>query len=415
VKAFTERSPKLIGAVVVVVALAIVAGVLLLNKSVFEPSYTIEARLANAAGVAKGTAVTLAGVNVGTVSGVRQQGDSVIADLAINHGVVLPEHTAAAVEVQTALGVLDVALEPKSGWDHPLSSGAVITDTSIPVEFQDLENTAGNLLQQSDVAAFNALVSSLQQVTQGKEVQVATIISGLDKFTAAVGQRQQQVGSLIDAANTLASTVAQRDNQLAGVVDQLAQVVQGLAQKSSELDTLITSTDQVAAETASLIGLNQPQLQGLLDHLQSVLAVLDRHQEDLAEGVSYLASAVSGFSSIGYSGPNDTPQSWGNIFANPIGIANGYAVLGSCGALDQALNQILGPDPLPCDEQTGPPVGQTATPSGGPGGGPGTETGSGLGGALGSLSGGAVSVGSPLPSPLNPLAQLLDPLLGANP
>ncbi len=412
-KAFTERSPKLIGTVVVVVALVVVGAVLFLNKSVFEPAYTIKARLTNAAGVAKGTKVTLAGVNVGTVSGVHQQGDSVVADLAINHGVVLPHDTAAAVQVETVLGVLDVALEPKTGWDRPLRSGALITDTSIPVEFQDLENTAGNLLQKSDVAAFNQLLSSLQQVTQGKEVQVATIISGLDKFTSAVGQRQQQVSSLIDAANTLASTVAQRDNQLAGVVDNLATVVQGLAQKSSELNALITGTDQVAAETATLIGQNQPQLQGLLDHLQSVLGVLDQHQEDLAQGVSYLASAVSGFSSIGYSGPNNTPNSWGNIYANPIGIANGYAVLGNCGALDQALNQILGPDPLPCDAQSGPPVGQSATPSGGANGGSGTQTGSGVSGALGSLSGGALSVGGAQGSSVNPLAQLLDPLLGA--
>lgn len=410
-KSFTERSPRLIGAVAVVVALVIVAGVILLNKSVFEPAYTIKARLANAAGLAKGTAVTLAGVNVGTVSGVQQQGNAVVADLAINNGVVLPHDTAAAVEVQTALGVLDVVLEPQTGWNHPLQGGAVITNTSIPVEFQDLENTAGNLLQQSDVAAFNSLLTELQQVTQGKEVQVATIISGLDKFTSAVGQRQQQVGSLIDAANTLASTVSQRDNQLAGVVDQLATVVQGLAQRSSQLDALITGTDQVAAETATLVGQNQPQLQGLLDHLQSVLAVLDQHQEDLAQGVSYLASAVSGFSSIGYSGPNNAPQSWGNIFANPIGIANGYAVLGSCAALDQALNQILGPDPMPCASQTGPPVGQTATPSGGANGGPGTETGSGLSGAASSLSGGSLSVGSPPGAP-NPLAELLTPLLG---
>lgn len=412
-KAFTERNPKRIGAVAVVVCLAVLAAVFFVNKSIFEPSYTIEARLTNAAGVAKGTSVTLAGVNIGSVSAVQQKGDTVIADLAIDHGVMLPHDTAAAVQVETVLGVLDVALEPQTGWSHPLQPGAVITDTSIPVEFQDLENTAGTLLQQSDVAAFNQLLTSLQQVTQGKEVQVATIISGLDNFSSAVGQRQAQVGSLIDAANTLASTVAQRDNQLAGVVDNLATVVQGLAQRSSELSSLITGTDEVATETAALIGQNQPQLQGLLDHLQSVLGVLDQHQEDLAEGVSYLASALQGFSSVGYSGPDNTPNSWANIYANVVGIAQGEAVLGNCGALDQALNEILGPDPLPCDEQSGPPEGQTATPSG-PAGSSNSETGSNLNGALNSLTGGATGGSSAASTSTNPLDELLDPLLGGS-
>lgn len=364
-KSFTERNPKRIGAVVIAVVIAVVAGVLFLNRSVFVPSYTVHAQLANAAGLGKGAAVTVAGVKVGTVSGVTVQGNHVLADLALDHGVTLPHDTSAAVAVQTVLGVLDVALHPITGWNHPLAAGDTITDTSIPVEFQDIQNAAGTVLQQTDVNSFNQLVSALQQVTAGKQAQVATIVSGLSQFTTAVDSRQQQVGSLIDSANQLAATVAQHDTQLAGVVDDLATVVQGLASRSSDLSALIYQTDQVAAQTATLIGQNQPQLQGLLDHLQSVLAVLSQHQEDLAQGVSYLSAALEGFSSVGYSGPNNTPNTWANIYANLVGVAQGDSVLGNCAALDQALDQILGPDPTPCADRTGPVGGQTAAPSGG--------------------------------------------------
>jgi len=406
VKSFTERSPKRIGGVVIVVALAIVAGVLFLNRSVFQPSYTLHAQLSNSAGVGKGTDVTLAGVKVGSVSGVHLQGDTVVADLAINHGVLLPHDTAAVVDVRTVLGVLAVTLQPKTGWDRPLQNGDTITNTAIPVEFQDLQNSAGTLLQQSDVQAFNQLLQSLKQVTAGKQVQVAEIVSGLSKFTDAIDQRQQQVGGLIDAANQLATTVSQRDTQLAGVVDNLATVVSGLASRSSALSALIVQTDQFAAETANLVGANQPQLQGLLDHLQSVLAVLSKHQEDLAQGVSYLSSALRGFSSIGYSGPGNTPNSWANIYANVVGIANGYSVLGACGALDQALNSILGPDPTPCGDQTGPPGGQTAQTSGGST----ADSSSPSANPSATVSGGATATSGPQST--NPLQELLSPLLG---
>ncbi|MHB8682520.1 MAG: MCE family protein [Acidimicrobiales bacterium] len=406
-KSFTERNPKIIGAVAIVVGLTVVAGVILLNRSVFLPTYTIHARLTNAAGLGKGAPVTVAGVKVGAVSGVHVQGNAVVADLAINHGVVLPHDTSAAVQVQTVLGVLDVALQPKTGWDRPLVAGVTLTDTSIPVEFQDLQSTAGQLLQQSDVQSFNQLVQSLQQVTAGKQTQVATIIQGLSKFTTVIDQRQQEVGTLIDSANTLASTVAARDNQLARVVDDLANVVQGLATRSQDLSALIVQTDQFAAQTANLIGQNQPQLQGLLDHLQSVLAVLSKHQEDLAQGVAYLSSAVRGFSSIGYSGPTNTPNTWANIYANVVGIANGYAVLGNCAALDQALNEILGPDPIPCSQRSGPPAGQSAQPSG-PSQGSNSSTGSSL---SSSVPGGGGSSASSTQH-VNPLQELLGPLAG---
>ncbi len=363
---FTERNPKLIGAVVIVVAAAVVAGVLLLNRSVFTPSYTIHARFADAAGIGKGAEVTVAGVKVGTVQAVHVEGNAVVADLAIDHSIVLPARTAAAIQVQTVLGVLDVALQPQSGWDHPLRPGATITDTSVPVEFQDLQDTAGNLLQHSDVQAFNQLLSSLAKVTQGKQAQVAAIIDGLDRFTGVIDARRGEVSNLIDEANVLAATVAQHDQQLAGAIDDLATVVQGLASHSADLQRLVDDTEQFAAQTASLVGQNQPQLQGLLDHLHAVLQVIAQHQEDLAQGVSYLSSALTGFQSVGYSGPQNTPNTWANIYTNLLGTAGAYSVLGNCGALDQALDQVFGPDPLACDARSGPLPGTSTPPSGGP-------------------------------------------------
>jgi len=411
-KSFTERDPRLIGAVAIVVAVTVVLGVLFLNRSVFVPAYTVHARFASAAGIGKGAPVTVAGVRVGTVSGVRVDGNAVVADLAIDHGVVLPHQTSAAIEVQTILGVLDVALQPETGWNHPLQAGALIKKTSVPVEFQDLQQTTGNLLEHSDVQAFNQMLTSLEAITQGKQQQVATIIGGLNRFTGVVDQRRGQVSGLIDAANTLASTVAQHDQQLGGLVDSLASVVQALADHSTELGSLIVNTEQMAAQTSTLVGQNSPQIQGLISHLTSVLGVIQQHQLDLAQGVSYLSSAVKGFASIGYSGPNNTPQSWGNIYANLVGISGAYGALGNCAAVDTALDSVLGPDPRPCDQRTGPPpTNPSATPSGGPGSAP-----SGSQSASASSTGsrpGAGSAGSPgSSSSVNPLQQLLAPLLG---
>ena len=412
-KSFTERDPRLIGAVSIAVAATLVLGVLFLNRSVFLPSYTLHARFVDAAGIGKGAPVSVAGVRVGSVSGMRVDGNAVVADLAIDHGVVLPHQTSAAIEVQTLLGVLDVTLQPQTGWNRPLQSGATITRTSVPVEFQDLQQATGNLIEHSDVQAFNRMLSSLQAITQGKQAQVATIINGLDRFTGAVDQRSGQLSDLISSANTLSSTVAQHDQQLAGLVDSLAQVVQGLADHSSQLGSLIVNTDQMAAQTSSLVGQNQPQLQGLISHITSVLGVIQQHQVDLAEGVSYLSSAVKGFASIGYSGPDNAPQSWGNVYANLVGTSGAYGALGNCAAVDTALDEVLGPDPTPCDQRTGPPPSNTsATPSGGPGtSSQQASAGSARSGAPGSPSGTPLAGSAPASSS-DPLQQLLVPLLG---
>jgi phospholipid/cholesterol/gamma-HCH transport system substrate-binding protein len=343
VKAFTERRPKPIGLIGMVIILAGVLAILFFNRSFFNSGYDVTARFPNAAGITKGSDVLVAGVPVGTVTAVKVHGNSVDTTLSVNHSVQLPQHTAAAIEVETLLGVVDVTLEPISGWQHPLRNGALITDTSVPTELYQLQNEGQKLLSASNTKALNSLVESLATITAGKQTQVAEIIKGLGALTSTVDQRSGQVSQLIDSANTLSSTLTAKDQELLSIIDNLNTVSTGLADHSSDLASLIANVDQMATQTNALVSGDTPALNGLLASLHSDLSVVGAHQDDLAEGVSYLAGAIKGFASIGYAGNQEVD--WGNIFANPAGLTNTYSILGCNGVLDIALSEALGPDP----------------------------------------------------------------------
>jgi phospholipid/cholesterol/gamma-HCH transport system substrate-binding protein len=408
VKAFTERPPKVIGIVAMAVIVVAVLAILLFNRSLFTSGYNVTARFPDAAGITKGTDVMVAGVKVGSVTGITVHGNSVDAAMTVNHSVQLPHDTSAAVEVETLLGVVDVTLRPITGWDHPLTNGALITNTSVPTELFQLQRTGQRLLSKSNTRALNSLVESLAAITKGKQTQVAEIIKGLGALTSTVDQRSGQVSQLIDSANTLSSTLAAKDQELVSIVNDLNTVSTGLAAHSTDLSNLITNVDQMASQTNSLVSGDSPALNALLSSLHADLAVVGSHQVDLAEGVSYLAGALKGFASIANDGGQ--PVNWGNVFVNPAGATSTYGVIGPCGALDQALTAALGPDPLPCSEQTGttPSAGTGATsgaPAGSPDGSTSTSTTLGSGSPLGGLPIGPNSG-------LGALSQLLTPLLG---
>lgn len=413
-KAFTERNPKIIGITAIIVMAVGVLAILFLNRSFFSSGYTIQARFTNAAGISKGTEVMEAGVNVGTVSSVRVQGNGVDAQLAVNRSVVLPHKTTAAIEVETLLGVVDVTLSPVSGWDDPLKPQALITDTSVPTEFYQLQNTAHSLLSKSNAKAFNSLVTSLANITKDKQTQVAQIISGLGALTTTVDQRSGQVSQLIDSANTLSSTLASRDQQLLSIVNNLDTVSTGLADNNQDLGNLITNVDSMAGQTNSLVSQDSPALNSLLQSLHADLTVVGQHQEDLAEGVSYLGSALKGFQSIAYSG--STPVPWGNIFVNPTSSTSTFGIIGPCGVFDQVMNQVLGPDPESCADQTGPLPGEgsnTNSGSNAPESSGSTSTTTSTPSSSGS-SGGSQSGAGTLTGPnsgLGGLSQLISPLL----
>jgi phospholipid/cholesterol/gamma-HCH transport system substrate-binding protein len=415
-KAFTERNPKVIGITAIIVMTVGVLAILFLNRSFFSSGYTIQAQFANAAGISKGTEVMEAGVNVGTVSSVQVHGNAVDAQLSVNRSVVLPHKTTAAIEVETLLGVVDVTLNPVSGWSEPLKPQALITNTSVPTEFYQLQNTAHSLLAKSNAKALNSLVTSLANITKGKQTQVAQIISGLGALTTTVDQRSGQVSQLIDSANTLSSTLASRDQQLLSIVNNLDTVSTGLAANNQDLGNLITNVDSMASQTNSLVSQDSPALNSLLQSLHADLTVVGQHQEDLAEGVSYLGGALKGFQSIAYSG--STPVPWGNIFVNPTSLTSTFGVIGPCGVLDQVLNQALGPDPTPCADQTGPLPGEGSGTSSGNSSSPSsasssttatTSPPSSTGSSAGSQSGAGDLTGPN--SGLGGLSQLISPLL----
>ncbi len=409
-KAFTERNPKVVGLTAVIVMGAFVLAILFFNRSLFSSGYTVDARFPNAAGITKGTEVMEAGVNIGSVTAVDLQGNAVEAQLSVNHSVVLPHVTTAAVEVETLLGVVDVTLKPVSGWDDPLKPDALITNTSVPTEFYQLQNKAHSLLSKSDAHALNNLVTSLADITKDKQTQVAQIISGLGALTTTVDQRSGQVSQLIDSANTLSSTLAGRDQQLLSIVNNLDTVSTGLAANNQDLSNLITNVDSMASQTNSLVSKDSPALNALLKSLHTDLSVVGQHQEDLAQGVSYLGGALKGFQSIAYSGSSPVP--WGNIFVNPASLSNSFGVIGPCGTFDDVLNQVLGPDPASCDNQTGPLPGQgsSSQPSGGASSSAGTSSQSPSSGATSGNATAGGGVAGPN-SGLGGLSQMLSPLL----
>jgi phospholipid/cholesterol/gamma-HCH transport system substrate-binding protein len=420
-KAMTERRPKLIGVSAVIVIVVAVVGILTLNRGIFTSGYQVTARFADAAGITKGTDVMVAGVKVGTVTGVTVHGNAVDAALTVNHSVRLPHDTDAAVQVETLLGVVDVTLQPKSGWSDPLGNGALITRTSVPTELFQLQRAGQKLLSKSNTKALNSLVESLATITKGKQSQVAQIIKGLGALTTTVDQRSGQVSQLIDSANTLSSTLAAKDQELVSIVNDLNTVSTGLADRSGDLSNLITNVNQMATQTNSLVSGDSPALNALLSSLHADLGVVSAHQEDLAEGVSYLGSALKGFASIADDGGQQVD--WANIFVNPAGLTSTYGVIGPCGALDEALTDALGPDPLPCDQETGTTPGEGtgsgsgsasasnsgSTPASGSSGGDSTTTSNATGG---SSPAGSLPIGPN--SGLGGLSQLLSPLLGGS-
>jgi phospholipid/cholesterol/gamma-HCH transport system substrate-binding protein len=355
VKSFTERNPVIIGAIVIALIAVGTTAALLLNGGFFKDRYTVQARFTDTAGLRTGDKVRVAGVLSGQVGTIRQHGNKVDVDLKIDSKVKLPEDVRAEVVVETLLGSKYVRLVAGDDWSHTLGGGDLITDTSTPTEVIDLQNVGTPLLEDSDGKALNDLLGKIDKVTAGQRGNVGDIITGLNRLTGAIDRRQAEARRLIGSSRTVTRTLSARDEDLLAIVDDLNVVLDGLAKRRVQLVTLLQETEATARQTADLVADNRPKLDAVLDEIHQDLRIVDKNQSALAASLSGLSNAISGFASVGYSGPDEFPNEWANMYTQLVGPIGPDALFGSCGLLDDAFDVMIGPDPITdCEARTGP-------------------------------------------------------------
>ena len=354
-KSFLERNQRLIGLIGILALLAGSAFALLLSGGVFARTYHVTAYFSDAAGITPGDHVTVAGLNAGTVKGIRVEKGLVAMDLGVSRGVDLPSDSSANIVVQTLLGKRSVDLVAGRS-DKRLQDGSVIPvqRTTTPVDITELNDISVRLMNRSDAGALNNLLSEVTKVTQGDRDQVTQLIDGLDKVVTAVDARRSQLADLIDALNTLSGTLADKDQTIVSLIDRLNAVLGNLAARQQDLQTLLVATDSASHDTADLVERNRATLDSTLGSLHTVLNVLADHQLDLAATVDYLQQSVQGYSSVGYSctgtrtysgcSGREYPNKWANIFVQSLGPAGVDALLGQCGVIDHVIDEILGTD-----------------------------------------------------------------------
>jgi phospholipid/cholesterol/gamma-HCH transport system substrate-binding protein len=99
--------------------------------------YEIEAQFDTASGLKPGSAIEIAGVEVGRVRGIVLNNDRATVKLAVNDTIKLYTDTIASIKTRGIIGEKFLALSPGGGGD-PLKPGDTIRDTESGLDLEEL-------------------------------------------------------------------------------------------------------------------------------------------------------------------------------------------------------------------------------------------------------------------------------------
>ncbi|MEV7092289.1 MCE family protein [Amycolatopsis sp. NPDC051045] len=252
---------------------------------------TYSAEFTEAAGLAEGNDVRVAGVEVGRVSEVRLRGDHVLVSFKAK-GAWLGEETGAAIRLKTVLGQKYLALDPQG--EGTLDPGKPIprSRTTVPYDILTAFGELASTVDRIDTTRLAKSFDTLSATLANTPPSVRAALTGLSRLSDSLASRDSRLATLLRNTRVVSQTLVDRDAAVRRLLDDGNQLLAEVSNREAAISTLLDGSRRLATELSGLIGDTEARLGPLLTQLDQLTSMLQRNQEALAAGIRGLAPLV---------------------------------------------------------------------------------------------------------------------------
>ncbi|HEY2430400.1 MAG TPA: MlaD family protein [Acidimicrobiales bacterium] len=332
---FLDLNRVAVGVVSVVVIAAVCAGAFAVGAlGLTRPTYSMSGVFTDASGISKGSDVEMAGVSIGTVTGVHPDFSTgeVIVTWNVDRGADLGPDTTASLSLQNLLGGEYVRLGGPVVRPYLASLPAPrrripLSRTAATFTVNEVLSTTAHDLQTIDPATVNRVLSELATVVAGARTTLAPLIADLGSVAAAVNQRDADLRRLVANAQQVSATLAAKDGQLGQLVATADGLLRELVTRKDQLAAVLGSGSSAVAQLAGLIAAERTHLAAILTDLHVAIGAAGRQLPQIGQGFAWTGPTFDGLASVADQGP------WTDI------VVSGFSP-DAVGVLGQALTNI---------------------------------------------------------------------------
>jgi len=257
-----------------VVIIAMVAGVVLISVlDIGKKQYT--AQFLQTAQIDSGNPVTVAGIPVGAVQGVKLAGDHVVVTFKVDKNVKLGDQTHAAIKLTTILGSRYLELRP-AGSGQLAGNTIALSHTEVPYDLQKTLAGATRTLSPLDADRIAESVRVMSASLQGLPDALPQALTNLNSLSGVIASRREQLGTLITNTDTVAKLLHQQKADLGALVLQGNQILGEIATRRAAMQRLFDGVTLLADRARTILA-DEPQLDALMNNLQQFSKMLADH------------------------------------------------------------------------------------------------------------------------------------------
>lgn len=303
-KPFRERNPVIIGAIsLVVIAAMVLMAFRADDLPLIGGGDTYHAAFTEVGGLKSGDEVRVAGVRVGKVDTIELDGDHVKVSFKVEEGVEFGPETGASIKVKTLLGAMFLALEPAGSGQMDEGSEIPTERTDSPYDvieaFEGLADVSGKI----DVQQLKTSFETLSDLTANTPEEFRAALRGVSELSNNLARRDQQINTLLKNLQKVSGVLGDRDQDIIALMKDADVLFRALVQRRDSIHRLLVSTSQMSKQLTGLVKDTRADLKPALTHLDTVVQVLLKNQDNLDESLRLMAPFYRVFANTLGNGP----------------------------------------------------------------------------------------------------------------
>ncbi|MGI8709121.1 MAG: MCE family protein, partial [Actinomycetota bacterium] len=312
-----------------ILVLAVVAAVAVAAFSVARPepqeTYTLTADVEEAPNLFDGGRVMVRGVEVGVITRVDPEPDSVRVTMEIRKDVPLPSDARLQIVPVTVIADRYVQLYPQYTSGPTLEEGdhLSLSRTAIPAELDDVLTQLRGLLgalepeKGEEAGPLRRVIADLDIATRGRSGALAGTLSNSAVVLQNLARSDTDIRELISNLDGLFLSLADRSSEIGLLNERFQLVVSSLAQDQQQLEGTIENVAFLSTEGSTLVRESGDELGQAFARIDTVLHDVLRHRTALVNALKWtnvIAEAVGATDAAGrgihaYTGRQASPRS----------------------------------------------------------------------------------------------------------
>lgn len=292
------------GVIGVVVAVALVLSALSYQRLPFLRSgIRYAAEFADAGGLQPGDEVDVAGIKSGGVQKIELAGQHVVVQFTLADDISLGDKTAAAIKTNTVLGRKSLAITPDGSGTMKRGYTVPIDRTTSPYSLNDALGDLTNTVRDLDTDQLNTALNAMSGALNDTPAPLRAALDGVSRLSRSLNERDESLRDLLNKAQSVTKVLADRGDQINALILDGNDLLGELSRRRDAIADLITQISAVSQQLSGFVHDNEQQLGPTLDKLNSVTALLQRNQDNLAQALDGLVPYATALGEAVASGP----------------------------------------------------------------------------------------------------------------